>query len=245
MRWLVRFVLVGTGTAILVILVGFCWLYFYSRDLPDINALAQYAPATEIQVSDGCIGNGTVPSTAISYEAIGLNLRNAISAVEVRETDPGVLNAELFKARELHRRTLSEAISQTLCYGPATASRRQLTELRTAIQFDRHYSRKELFTIYANRVVLGPNLIGVQDGAEFYFRHCPATLSLADAALLAGLIRGPSWLSPVTHPDRALRRRNEVIDAMVENGSVTAAEAQATKNAPLGIAISASTAAAQ
>jgi len=46
MRWLVRFVLLVAGTAVLVLVAGFCWLYFYSRDLPDITALAQYAPTT-------------------------------------------------------------------------------------------------------------------------------------------------------------------------------------------------------
>ncbi len=250
MRWVVRLLLFGAGTAVLAVLGVFCWLYFYAGDLPDIRALAQYAPESEGKASDPCLAfsDAVSSSTAVPYEEIGTNLRKAISAVETSESDPGVLRTTIRGLLiEQPRRPTTVAswyISRTMCYPRLRSLERQLRELRTAIQLDRHYSRKQLFTIYANRVFLGPNLIGVEDGSEFYFRRGPATLSLPDAALLAGLIRGPSRLSPVKHPDRALRRRNEVIDAMVENGSITAAEAQVAKNAPLGVAIGATTAAA-
>jgi len=118
---------------------------------------------------------------------------------------------------------------------PSKMLNRRLAEIRVAIQLERHYSRKELFTIYANRVPVGPDVIGVHDGAGFYFRKSPADLTASEAALLVGLIRGPSFLSPSKHPDRALRRRNDVIDAMQQNSSVTAAEAELAKSAPLGI----------
>ena len=88
--------------------------------------------------------------------------------------------------------------------------------------------------MYSNRIYLGPELIGVQQGSEFYFHKSPAELNIAEAALLVGLIRSPVY-SPFKHPDRALRRRNEVVDAMVENGSITSVEAQAAKASPLGV----------
>ena len=112
---------------------------------------------------------------------------------------------------------------------------RRIAEIRKAIQLERHYSCRQLFTIYANRVPVGPSVNGVLDGAEFYFRKKPADLSVAEAALLVGLIRGPSWLSPSRHPDHALQRRSEVIDAMLESGSITDSEAQSAKAAPVGV----------
>jgi membrane peptidoglycan carboxypeptidase len=60
-------------------------------------------------------------------------------------------------------------------------------------------------------------------------------LSIAEAALLAGLVNAPSYFSPIKHPDRAVQRRNKVIDAMLQAGTITASEAGAAKDTPLGI----------
>ena len=156
MRTLLRVLLFLGGTVLLVLLAGFCWLYFYSRDLPDISSLAQYAPSTETRVSDSCIGT----SIAIPYEAIGTNVRNAISASETNENDPGVLSTTFrgLVTEEPRRRTTTASwyISRTMCRAPSRELRRQLAELRTAIQLERHYSRRELFTMFTNRVYLGP-----------------------------------------------------------------------------------------
>ena len=237
MRWLLRFVLLLAGTAVLLVLVSFGWLYFYSRDLPDISTLAQYAPTGVTQVSDPCLGS----SVAIPYEAIGKDVRSAISVVETNKDDPGILRSAftgLVREQASEKRTTvaSSYVSRLMFCAPSRMLNRQLVELRTAIQLERHYSRQQLFTIYANRVPLGPNLVGVHDGAQFYFDKNPADLTISEAALLAGLIKNPSYFSPVKHADRALRRRNEVIDAMLGNGSITADEAKAAKAAPLSIA---------
>src|ERR1043166_9269515 len=113
-RTLLKIFLFLDSTVVLILIAAFCWLYFYSRDLPDIGSLAQYAPANVTQVKDPCLG----PSTAVPYEAIGTNVRNAISAVEVKEDDAGVLKAELFNRGALHRKTLAVAVSGTICYSP-------------------------------------------------------------------------------------------------------------------------------
>jgi len=241
MRWLLRIVLFLAGTILLALIVGFCWLYFYSRDLPDINTLAQYAPANTTQVSDACLGN----SIAIPYEAIGSNMRNVISVVETNENDPGALRTtihDLLMQGELpQRRTMvaSWYISRSMCYRPQKSLSRQLSELRTATQLERHYSRRQLFTMYANRAPLGQGLIGVYDAGAFYFHKKPGELAVSEAALLVGLANIPSFYSPLKHPDRALKRRNQMIDALVEAGMITMTEAQEAKSAPLGLAVNA------
>lgn len=118
MRWLVRFVLLVAGTAVLVLVAGFCWPYFYSRDLPDITALAQYAPTTVTQVSDRCLG----ASVAVPFEAIGGNLRDAIRAVEANEGDPGVFS-EMF--RVLRTSPHSTALVSRLLSVAACSARHQ------------------------------------------------------------------------------------------------------------------------
>jgi len=246
MRWLLRIVLFLGGAVLLVLLGVFCWLYFYSRDLPDISSLARYAPVTATKVTDPCLSPSiALPSVAIPYDAIGENVRHAISAVEVREDDPGVLGAELWKAGQLHRWTLSQAVSTLACYAPSRTLKRRLAEIRTAIQLERHYSRRQLFTIYSNRLYFGFGQTGIYAGAEFYFHKEPNTVNLPEAALLAGLLRSPTRYSPFMHPERTLRRRNEVIDAMLENGTIKLAEAQSAKAAPLAVVTSAATTAAQ
>jgi len=87
MRTLLKIILFLAGTVLVVLLAAFCWLCFYSRDLPDLTALAQFAPSTSTRASDPCGGE----STAIPYDAIGDNLRNALSAAEASENDPGAL----------------------------------------------------------------------------------------------------------------------------------------------------------
>lgn len=119
-------------------------------------------------------------------------------------------------------------------YPPQRTLPRQLRELRIAIQLERHYSRQQLFTMFANRSYFGPLEIGIEDASKFYFHQEPRDLSILEAVLLAGLLRSPAHYSPATHPDRALQRRNGVLDAMVAQGSFTAAEAERAKATPLG-----------
>src|SRR6478672_13112817 len=87
MSTLLKIVVSLAGAVLLVLLAVFCWLYFYSRDLPDVAALAQFAPTTITQVNDSCLGK----ATALSYGEIGTTLRNAINAAEVNEDHPGIL----------------------------------------------------------------------------------------------------------------------------------------------------------
>jgi penicillin-binding protein 1A len=232
MRLLLKIAAFLAGSILLCLLAVFCWFYFYSRDLPDISRLAQFTPSTATEVNDSCLGE----STAISYREIGTRLRNAINATEVNEDDPGVL--QQFVGRDTRQRGTAGAswiISRTMFCEPSRLLNRQLAELRTAIQLERHYSRRELFTIFANRVYLGPELIGIQNGSKFYFNKNAADLTVPEAALLVAVMSGPTACSPIRHPDRALRRRNEVIDAMLGNGVIAVAEAQVAKSAPLGV----------
>lgn len=215
MRTLLK-VLFSFAVAVLILIVAAAfWFFFYSGDLPDVARLAQFAPTASTTVSDPCL---PAASVAIPYEAIGENLRNALGAVEVR---------------------LPLQISRTMFCAPSRMLSRRLNEIRTVTRLERHFTQEKLFTIYANRTYFGVGLTGVESASQYFFHKSPAELSIAEAALLAGLAQGPSYLSPVRHPDRALERRNEVIDAMLQAGSITASEADAAKSAPLGTVVNA------
>lgn len=112
---------------------------------------------------------------------------------------------------------------------------RHFKEWRKAVQLRWHFSRDELLTIYANRVGFGEDCTGIHAAAERYFHKLPDQLGISEAALLAGLIQRPSYLSPSKHPDRALQRRNQVIDAMVQNHAISSEQGKAAKATSLGV----------
>jgi membrane peptidoglycan carboxypeptidase len=202
MRLLLKIVGSLAATVLLCLLAVSCWLYLYTRDLPRVSSLAQFAPTTITDVADPCIGN----STAVPYDDIGSIMRNAISAVETSENDPSTLRTTLRHFTEgttPRRQTIvaSRYLSRTMCYyAPAPELRRQIAELRIAIQLERHYSPRQLFTMFANRVYLGPDLIGVQNGSKFYFKKSSVDLTVPEAALLVALVRSPAVYSPTKHP---------------------------------------------
>ena len=120
-----------------------------------------------------------------------------------------------------------------LC-APSRNLDRELKEVRVAAQLKRRFSRDEMLVIYTNRVSFGEGRTGGQAAAEHYFHKEPNQLDIAEA-LLAGLIQRPSYLSPYKHPDRALLRRNQVIDAMVENHGVNVEQGEAAKANGVGV----------
>jgi penicillin-binding protein 1A len=102
-----------------------------------------------------------------------------------------------------------------------------------AMQIERHFTKQQIFTLYANQIFLGHGVYGFEAGAQYYFSKHAKDLKLEEAALLAGLPKAPVFYSPINYPDRALKRRNLVINNMLEDGKVTAWEASEAKAAPL------------
>jgi len=220
------------GAIALVPIVGLAWLYFDSRGLPDANSLDGFEPAATTQVTDPCQKSTSV---AIPYESIGDNMRAALQAAEAGEEGPGVLVGTVEGVSSLNRprSTLSIHISRTMFCAPDRPLHRNLNEIRFAVQLERHFSRRELFTIFTNRTCFGENTVGVEAASRHYFSKEPNQLQIGEAALLAGMVKSPSRFSPTKHPDLALQRRNGVIDLMVQAKSITESDAIAAKSSPL------------
>ncbi len=118
--------------------------------------------------------------------------------------------------------------------------KRKLTEMLIALELEQRFTKKQIFELYANSVNMGQrgsfSIDGFGEAARAYFNKDLKDLNLPEAALLAGIIQRPSYLSPYRHPDRALERRNLVLDAMTETGTASKEEADRAKATPLKLA---------
>lgn len=215
---LLRIVGILTGLLILLSCVVAGWFFFYSADLPNIAGLRQYAPQRTTRVSNPCAQSESI---AIPYDALGDNFRAALNSAEAYPR-PGQANP----ATQLSRMAFCE---------PSRMLERRIKEARVAAQLQNHFSREEILTMYANRAWFGDNQVGIENASQYYFGKEPNQLDISEAALLAGLIKGPFIYSPYRHPDRALRRRNQVIDLMVEDHAITSTQGEIAKASNLAV----------
>ncbi len=125
--------------------------------------------------------------------------------------------------------TLTQQVAKTLFLGNERTLRRKVQEAFLTLWLGRHYSRDEILGIYLNRVYLGEGAYGVDAAARLYFGVPAAQLTLAQAAILAGLPKAPSSLNPLADPQGAATRATEVLDAMVAVQAITVDEENAAE----------------
>ncbi|HET8827668.1 MAG TPA: PBP1A family penicillin-binding protein [Terriglobales bacterium] len=136
--------------------------------------------------------------------------------------------------------TITMQLSRGFFLTPEKTLKRKLTEMLIATELEQKFTKQQIFEFYANWVPLGQRgsfaISGLAEASRAYFNKDIKDLSLPEAALLAGIIQGPSWLSPYRHPERALARRNLVLDSMVETHAITKEQADKAKATPLKLA---------
>jgi penicillin-binding protein 1A len=225
-------------------------LFVYGSDLPEIRALETYRPdvVTELYADDGqLIGSFALQRRIlISYDQIPKSLHDAVLAAEDQHFDqhwgvdfPRALQAAWRNL--IHRRitegasTLTMQLAGRLFLDRTDRSfRRKIQETLLAIQVERHYTKQQIFTMYANQVYLARGNYGFEAASEYYFGKPVPKLTLPEAATLAAMLRGPTY-SPVLHPERALERRNWVLGRMAKEGKISNRDAQLASKQPLGL----------
>ena len=110
---------------------------------------------------------------------------------------------------------------------------RKLSEQAAAREMERHYTKDQILEAYLNQISFGHGWYGVESAARHYFGKSASKLSLAEAAALASMPKGPALYDPLKYTDRVLRRRNTVLSLMADQGFITATEAAAAKSAKL------------
>lgn len=129
--------------------------------------------------------------------------------------------------------TITQQLVKNLFLNEEKKLTRKIQEQYLAIQLEQRYSKDQILEMYLNQIYLGSGVYGVELASQTYFNKSVADLSLADAALLAGIPRRPSFYDPTKNPEAAESRRNLVLSLMEQHGKITSEEAAAAKAIPL------------
>ncbi len=199
-----------TAFVVAIAVVCLCWLYIYSGDLPHFSELANLTPDSAATVSDKCSANAirVLPSASL-----GNNLRNALRAAEGQ-------NDEI----------LAFQVSRKLfCNSKMRMLKWHLMGYKASVQIQKRFTREQLVTIYLNQADFGQDLVGAENASLHYYGKHASDLDIAQAAMIAGLLKSPTMYSPERHPDRAKERRDFVIQGMLRSGTITAEQAEAAE----------------
>ncbi len=231
--------MVGAGAGLVLV---------YSTDLPQVEQLEHYRPSsiTELYDDEGrIIGSFALQRRVVaSYEDYPPVLRDALVSIEDKDfyRHSGINFWRIAGAayRDIKSggsaqgaSTLTMQLARNLFLSPDKSFHRKIQESLLAIQMERRFTKPQLFTLYANQIFLGHGTYGFEAASRYYFSKPARQLTLDEAALLAGLPKAPIYYSPISHPDHALRRRNLVINSMLEDGRITAQEAAAARAQPI------------
>jgi penicillin-binding protein 1B len=162
------------------------------------------------------------------------------SGVNFVRTVEAVWGDLVHQRREQGGSTLTQQLARGFFLTPEKTVKRKLTEMLIAEELEQKFTKQQIFEFYANWVDLGQRgsfaISGFAEASHAYFNKDLKDITLPESALLAGLIQRPSYLSPYRHPERALERRNLVLESMVETHAITKEQAEKAKAAPLKLA---------
>jgi penicillin-binding protein 1A len=227
-------------------------LFAYAGDLPQVTALDNYSPSTITRIyaeTGQVIGEfATQRRVVVGYDDINPLLRQAIIATEDAEFDRHfgvnvwrILVAAITDVVERRRAQGASTLTQQLArnlkeqFGLTNEKsfERKIREVILAVQIEKRYTKKEIFTIYCNQMYLGHGAYGVEAASRLYFAKSNKQLTLEEAALIAGIFQTPERQSPFVDIKRATSRRNVVLQRMADEKYITQARADAAKQTPI------------
>ena len=258
---IIRFLgyLFGIG-AVLFLAVAAVAAWYVSgltADLPNYDVLAKYEPPvmTRMHAGDGQLvaeyaheRRLYLPIQAIPdrvkaafisaedksfYEHSGLDYNGIIRAVFTNLKNRAGGGGEHLVGAS----TITQQVAKNFLLSNDQTIDRKIKEAILSLRIEQAYSKDKILELYLNEIFLGLGSYGVASAALSYFDKSVHELTLAETAYLAALPKGPNNYNPFRFPDRALDRRNWVIDRMVENGYATKPEGEAAKKEPLGVKV--------
>jgi penicillin-binding protein 1A len=255
MRLLVRFMgfLFAAGTVVFLVgvagVAGAIW--HFSKDLPDYSQLQDYEPPvmTRVHAADGAL-LGEYSKERRLYlpiQAVPKLVINAFLAAEDKNfyehggiDYSGMARAAVLYAQNYgsNRRpqgasTITQQVAKNFLLTNEVSFTRKIKEALLAMRIERAYSKDKILELYLNEIYLGLGAYGVAAASLVYFDKSVNDLTVAEAAYLAAMPKAPGALHPVRNHDRAVDRRNYVIDRLLENGWIKQADADKARKDPL------------
>ena len=233
----------------LIAVVGI--VLWYGLQLPHTStwAVPQRPPNVQIVSTDGAlIGNrGDTGGEAVRIEHLPAHMANAVIAIEDRRfrnhfgLDPIGLTRAMsrnIRARRLVEggSTLTQQLAKNMFLTPERSFKRKVQELVLALWLEAKFSKDEILEMYLNRVYFGAGAYGVDAAALRYFAKSARLVTVPEAAMLAGLLRAPSYYSPVRNPQRARDRAAAVLAAMARAGFISPDMEKSARKNPARIA---------
>ncbi|MCC7430164.1 transglycosylase domain-containing protein, partial [bacterium] len=224
---LIIFALAGTGY------FAKKYLDVLSAELPSLEQLENYNPelVTKVYSKDGKLIKElfTQKRDLIPLNEIPLSIQNAILATEDRKfyghwgiDIQRILGAAFINLVTLNftqgASTLTQQLARNLYLTREKSITRKVKEILTSLQIEKTYSKKEILEMYLNTVYFGHGAYGIKSAAQKYFHKDVSQITIEEAALLASQLKAPTHYSPLFNPERALARRNTIINGMFEAG---------------------------
>lgn len=257
MRLVLRFFgfLFAMGT--IVFLVGVAGVaaavWHFSKDLPDYSQLQDYEPPvmTRVHAGDGALLAEYAKERRLylPIQAIPKEVINAFLAAEDKNfyehggldftgiARAGVAYLQNFGSnrRPQGASTITQQVAKNFLLTNEVSITRKAREALLAMRIERAYSKDKILELYLNEIYLGLGAYGIAAASLVYFDKSVNELTVAEASYLAALPKAPAILHPVRNRDRAIERRNYVVDRLLENGWVSAADADKARKEPLNV----------
>ena len=213
-------------------------IFGYVLDLPEVEQLQAVRPNIVSYVySDDSrvLGQYALEKrTLIDFEQIPQDLKNTIlaaedadffshSGIDFQRLGVTVVRDILYGERK-GASTLTMQLSKLLFTGSEKTIERKIKDMLFALEIEKTYSKEQIFAFYCNQIYMGHGTYGMASAADFYFHKTVEELTLAESALLAGIIQVPGRHSPINHPEQSVRRRNLILSRMYNGNQISAAQ---------------------
>src|SRR5882757_3044230 len=257
MRLLLRFCgfvfAVGTIVFLVGVGAGAGLLWHFSKDLPDYSQLQDYEPPvmTRVHASDGSLlaEYANQRRLYLPIQAVPKMVISAFTSAEDKNFYEhngldfgGIARAGLLYVQSLGsgRRpqgasTITQQVAKNFLLTNEVSLARKIKEALLALKIERTYSKEKILELYLNEIYLGLGAYGIAAASLLYFDKSVHELTPAEAAYLAALPKGPNNYHPFRARERAIERRNYVLDRMIEDGYLKAADGEKSKKEPLQV----------
>jgi len=251
--WVMKLLLWGVGIAAagllsIMLVVGVAMVVAYPN-LPDISDLADYKPKLPLRIytADGQLMGefGEERRNLTPIKDIPDVMKNAVLAIEDNRFYQhggvdylGILRAgvaNIGRVKSQGASTITMQVARNVYLSSEKTYTRKIYEILLTYKLEHMLSKDQILEIYMNQIFLGNRAYGFASAAETYFGKSLKEITIAEAAMLAGLPKAPSAYNPISNPKRARSRQLYIIERMEENGYITAAQAKAAKAEPLNL----------